>query len=166
MHIEDKLADLGLVLPAEPHAPPGFQFAFEWARVRGNRVYLAGHSAQHEDGSFAGPFGKVPSEVSVDDATDAARLAALSMLGSLSRAIGDLDRVSAWLTVSGAVNADSGFGQSTVVINGFSDLVTQVFGPAVGGHARTALGYAALPLNNAVVVAAEVEIEDRSRQHR
>ena len=159
MHIEETLADLGLVLPPEPEPPPGFQFAFEWARVRGNRVYLAGHSAQHEDGSFAGPFGKVPSEVSVDDATDAARLAALSLLGSLSRAIGDLDRVSAWLTVSGAVNADSGFGESTVVINGFSDLVTQVFGPAVGGHARTALGYAALPLNNAVVVAAEVEID-------
>ncbi|MBD0323270.1 MAG: RidA family protein [Aldersonia sp.] len=164
MRIEEKLTELGLVLPVEPEPPPGFEFAFEWARVRGSRVYLAGHSAQHPDGSFAGPFGKVPVDVSVDEAIDAARATALSMFGSLSRAIGDLDRVSAWLNVAGAVNAADGFPQSTVVINGFSDLVMQVFGARIGGHARTALGYAALPMNNAVVVSAEVEIDGRSSE--
>jgi enamine deaminase RidA (YjgF/YER057c/UK114 family) len=159
MRIESKLADLGLVLPPAPQPPPGFQFSFEWARVRGNRVYISGHAAQKPDGSLAGPFGKVPSEVSIDAATDGARLVALSVLGSLARAIGDLDRISAWLTVTGAVNADSGFPQTTTVINGFSDFVCEVFGPDVGGHARTALGYAALPLNQSVIIAAEVEID-------
>ena len=158
MHIENTLAELGLVLPQAPEPPPGFQFAFEWVRVRGNRLFVAGHSAQHPDGSFAGPFGKVPSEVSVDEACDAARLTALSVLGSIERAVGDLDRITAWLTVSGMVNADSGFPQSTVVINGFSDLIVQIFGPQVGAHARTAVGVASLPLNNAVLVSAEVEI--------
>ncbi|MCX5043687.1 RidA family protein [Aldersonia sp. NBC_00410] len=159
MRIEAKLAELGLTLPAAPEPPPGFQFAFEWARVRGSRVYLSGHSAQQPDGSFAGPFGRVPTEVSVDDAIDAARAAALSMLGTLARTLGDLDRVSAWLTVSGAVQAAPGFPQTTVILNGFSDLVTQVFGAQVGAHARTALGHSALPMNNAVVISAEVEID-------
>lgn len=158
MHIESKLAELGFTLPAAPEPPPGFQFAFDWVRVRGNRLYASGHSAQTADGSFAGPFGKVPSEVSIDDACDAARLAAVSMLGSIARVIGDLDRITAWLTVTGMVNADNGFPQSTVVINGFSDFVTQLFGPEVGGHACTAVGHAALPMNNAVVAAAELEI--------
>lgn len=159
MRIEAKLNELGLVLPDAPEPPPGFQFAFEWARVRDNRVYLSGHAAQHADGAFAGPYGRVPSEVSVDDAIEAAYATALSMLGTLSRALGDLDRISAWLTVAGAVNADPGFPQTTVIVNGFSDLITQLFGPRVGGHARTALGYSALPLNNAVVISAEVEID-------
>ena len=158
MRIEAKLTELGLVLPAPPEPPPGFQFAFEWARIRGHHVYLSGHAAQHPDGAFAGPFGRVPTEVDVDDAIEAARATALSMLGSLARALGDLDRISAWLTVSGAVNAEPGFPQTTVIMNGFSDVITQVFGPRVGGHARTALGHTALPLNNVVVISAELEI--------
>ncbi|NMN97789.1 RidA family protein [Antrihabitans stalactiti] len=158
MHIETKLADLGFALPPAPEPPPGFQFAFEWARVRGNRVYLAGHGAQNPDGSLAGPFGKVPSEVSVDAACDSARLVAVSMLGSLSRAIGDLDRITAWLLVSGMVNADSGFPQSTVVLNAFSDFLLVLFGPDIGAHARTAIGVASLPMNSSVIVSAEVEI--------
>ena len=63
MQIEAKLQALGLVLPAPPKIPPGFQFSFAWTRVRGNRVYVAGHGPQAPDGSFPGPFGKVPSEV-------------------------------------------------------------------------------------------------------
>ncbi|MBJ8348734.1 RidA family protein [Antrihabitans sp. YC2-6] len=162
MHIEEKLRELGIALPPAPEAPPGFQFAFEWVRVRGNRAYVSGHSAQQPDGSLAGPFGKVPSEVSVDSACDAARATALSMLGSLQRELGDLDRIEAWLSVSGMVNADSGFPQTTVVINGFSDLILCIFGPVVGAHARSAVGLAALPMNNAVVISAEVEISPAS----
>lgn len=159
MHIERKLEELGFILPAEAHAPPGFQFSFEWVRVRGNRAYVTGHSPQRADGSMAGPFGAVPSHISLDEATDAARDTALAVLASLQRAIGDLDRISAWLTVSGMVNADHGFTQTTTVINGFSDLILQVFGPEVGAHARSAIGTAALPMNNAVVVSAEIEID-------
>ncbi|WP_072806892.1 RidA family protein [Rhodococcoides yunnanense] len=159
MHIERRIAELGFVLPAQAEAPPGFQFSFEWVRVRGNRVYVSGHSPQHPDGTLAGPFGPVPSEVSLDAATDAARDTALAVLASVRRAIGDLDRISAWLTVSGMVNADHLFTQTTTAVNGFSDLILQVFGPEIGGHARTAIGVAALPMNNAVVVSAELEID-------
>ena len=94
----------------------------------------------------------------MDSACDAARATALSMLGSLQRELGDLDRIEAWLSVSGMVNADSGFPQTTVVINGFSDLILCIFGPIAGAHARSAVGLAALPMNNAVVISAEVEI--------
>lgn len=158
MEIEAKLQALGLVLPAAPKVPPGFTFSFAWTRIRGNRVYVAGHAAQAPDGTFVGPFGKVPSEVSLADAQAAARATALSMLGSLKRALGDLDRITAWLMVYGMVNADSGYAQTTNAINGFSDLILELYGPEVGEHARIAVGMATLPLNNAVTIAAEVEI--------
>ncbi|MGA9869757.1 MAG: RidA family protein [Rhodococcus sp. (in: high G+C Gram-positive bacteria)] len=159
MRTERLIEELGFVLPEHAEAPPGFEFSFDWVRVRGNRVHVSGHSPQHPDGALAGPFGAVPSEVSLEVATDAARDTALAVLGSVRRAIGDLDRISAWLTVSGMVNADHGFTQTTTVVNGFSDLVLQVFGPEIGAHARSAVGVAALPMNNAVVVSAEIEID-------
>lgn len=158
MIIEAKLQTLGLVLPAAPKAPPGITISFAWTRVRGNRVYVAGHAAQAPDGSFVGPFGKVPSEVSLDAAKAAAQATALSILASLKRAVGDLDRVTAWLMVYGMVNADPGYAQTTNAINGFSDLILALYGPEVGEHARIAVGMATLPLNNAVTIAAEVEI--------
>jgi hypothetical protein len=105
--------------------------------------------------------------VNLDDA--AARLTllegvaantALSVLGSLQRALGDLDRVTAWLMVYGMVNADPGYSQTTHAINGFSDLIVDLYGPEVGAHARVAVGMAALPLDNAVVIAAEVAVAD------
>ncbi|MFC4245160.1 RidA family protein [Gryllotalpicola reticulitermitis] len=156
--IDDRLAERGLVLPQPARPPAGFAFSFDWVKVVGNRVIVSGHSPQGEDGRLIGPFGKVPSEVSLDDATTAARATVLSVLGSVRRAIGDLDRITSWVSVSGMVNADSGYGETTNAINGFSDLVLDLFGPEVGAHARTAVGYAALPLNNAVVVAAELQI--------
>ena len=158
MQIEAKLQALGLVLPEAPQAPPGITFSFAWTRIRGNRVYVAGHSAQAPDGKYTGPFGKVPTEVSLDEAHAAARATALSMLASLKRALGDLDRITAWLMVYGMVNADPGYPQTTNAINGFSDLILELYGPEVGQHARIAVGMAALPLNNAITVAAEVEI--------
>ena len=158
MHIEEKLHSLGLVLPAAPKTPPGFKFSFAWTRRRGNRIYLAGHSAQAPDGSFVGPFGKVPTEVSLEAAQEAARNTALSMLASLKRELGDLDRVTAWLMVYGMVNAEPGYPQTTNAINGFSDLVIDLYGVEVGQHARIAVGMATLPLNNAVTIAAEVEV--------
>jgi enamine deaminase RidA (YjgF/YER057c/UK114 family) len=156
--IEARLAEMGLSLPEPAVPPPGFEFSFQWVRVRGSRVLVSGHSPQAPDGTLAGPFGKVPSEVSIEQATAAARATVLSVLGSVRRAIGDLDRITAWVTVTGMVNADSGYGQTTNAINGFSDLVLELFGRDVGTHARTAVGYAALPLNNAIVVGAELEI--------
>ncbi len=159
MRIEAKLDELGLVLPAEMKVPPGTAVPPLWIRIRNSIAYVSEQSARNPDGTAAGPFGKVPSEVSVDHARLAARGAALSILGTLQRELGDLDRISAWLSVTGMVNADSGFAGTSAVINGFSDLIIEMFGPEVGAHARTSPGMAALPGNSAVVIAAIVEID-------
>lgn len=84
---------------------------------------------------------------------------ALAILASLKRELGDLDRVSAWLTVTGMVNATPGFGETPNVINGFSDLILSLYGPDAGARARTAPGVATLPVNTPVIILAEVEIE-------
>jgi enamine deaminase RidA (YjgF/YER057c/UK114 family) len=139
-------------------APPGARLPFAFVRVRGERALVAGHGPQAPDGSLAEPFGKVGAEVSVDQAYASARLTALSVLGSLQRELGSLDRVSAWLRVFGMVNAAPGFRDEPRVINGFSDLILEVFGPEVGGHARSAIGVAELPWGIPVEVEAEVLI--------
>ena len=158
MQVEAKLEELGLALP-EVAKTPGVELPFSWVRVRGNRAYVSGHGPQNPDGSLAGPWGKVGAEVSLEEGYRAARLAALSVLSSLKRELGDLDRVTAWLRVFGMVNAAPGFTQTTRVINGFSDLILELYGPEVGRHARAAVGMAELPFGIPVVIEAEVEIE-------
>jgi enamine deaminase RidA (YjgF/YER057c/UK114 family) len=95
--------------------------------------------------------------VSIEQAVDSARLAALSVLASVRRAVGDLDLITAWVSVTGFVQAEPGYARTTAVLNGFSELVLAVFGHEVGDHARTAIGVTALPLNLPVVVAAELQ---------
>ncbi len=158
MRIEARLQELGLVLPEQPKPPPGIELSFAWVRSRGDRAYVSGHGPLNADGSVAGPFGKVGAEVSPEQGYEAARLTALSVLGSLKRELGDLDRVSAWLTVHGLVNAAPDFVRTTNVINGFSDLILELYGPEAGTHARVAPGVATLPLGLPVTIAAEVEI--------
>ncbi len=97
-------------------------------------------------------------EVSPEQGYEAARSTALSVLSSLKRVLGDLDRVSAWLMVHGMVNAAPGFAQTTNVINGFSDLILALYGPEAGDHARSAVGMAGLPLGMPVEIEAEIEI--------
>jgi enamine deaminase RidA (YjgF/YER057c/UK114 family) len=158
MEVEARLEELGLVLPEPLKAPPGLQLPFSWVRVRGNRAYVSGHGAQNPDGSLAGPFGKVGAEVSLEQGYEAARLTALSVLGNLKRTLGDLNRLSAWLRVFGMVNSAPGFNQQPNVINGFSDLIIEVYGSEVGDHARSAVGMAELPLGLPVEIEAEVEL--------
>jgi enamine deaminase RidA (YjgF/YER057c/UK114 family) len=158
MRIEERLEALGLVLPEPFPAPAGVRVPFSWVRLAGNRAYIAGHGPQGPDGPMAAPFGKVGLDVTVDEAYQAARLTALSILGSLKREIGDLDRVTAWLRVFGMVNVAPGFNQTTRVINGFSDLILELYGPEIGRHARAAVGMAELPFNIPVEIEAEVEI--------
>jgi enamine deaminase RidA (YjgF/YER057c/UK114 family) len=161
MTVEAKLKELGLVLPEPVKLPPGVVAPFAWVRVYQDRAYIAGHGPQNPDGTPAGPFGRVGTEVSAEQAYTAARLALLAILGSLKRALGDLDRVAAWLMVSGMVNVAPGFTQTTNVINGCSDLLLELYGPEVGQHARTAIGVAQLPVNLPVVIAAEVALRER-----
>ncbi len=108
--------------------------------------------------SNASPLGKVGAEVSEAQAYAAARLTALSLLGSLQRSLGDLDRIVAWSRVFGMVNSAPGFVRQPSVINGFSDLILEVFGAVVGAHARSAVGLFELPFRIPVEIEAEVEI--------
>jgi enamine deaminase RidA (YjgF/YER057c/UK114 family) len=156
--IEERLAKMGLVLPAAVRPPAGVRLPFASVRVRGKRAYISGHGPFNADGSLAGPFGKVGTDVSVEQAYQSARLTALSILGSLKRELGELERVSAWLRVFGMVNSAPGFDQQPRVINGFSDLILELYGPERGAHARSAVGMAELPFNLPVEIEAEVEV--------
>jgi enamine deaminase RidA (YjgF/YER057c/UK114 family) len=154
--VESKLKELGLTLPPPMKVPDGMVLPFPWINVRGDRVFVSGHGPQNPDGSLAGPFGKVGAEVMPEQANEIARKVGLSILGSLQREIGDLDRIAGWARVFGMVNSAPGFDRHPAVINGFSDLILAVFGPEIGRHARSAIGVAALPFNIAVEIEAEV----------
>lgn len=155
--IEERLSALGLVLPAPLKLPLGVVLPFEMVRVVGNRAMISGHGPQNADGSLATPLGKVGRELTVEQGYDAARLAALSVLGSLQRTLGDLDRITAWTRVFGMVNSAPGFNRQPGVVNGFSDLILDLYGAEVGGHARSAVGMAELPFDIPVEIEAEVE---------
>jgi enamine deaminase RidA (YjgF/YER057c/UK114 family) len=157
--ISSKLEALGLVLPPPIKLPPGMVLPFSWVRVRGDRAYVSGHIALQADGSIAPPLGKVGAEVTQEQGYEAARLTALAVLGSLQRELGDLNRIAAWLRVFGMVNAAPGFDRFPLVINGFSDLIIELFGTERGGHARSAVGLAGLPFGAPVEIEAEVQIQ-------
>ena len=121
------------MLPGPLETLPGLVLPFSWVHVRANRAYVSGHGAQEPDGSLATRLlGKVGETVSEEEAYEAARLTALAVLGNLKRELGDLDRVTAWLRVFGMVNSAPGFDQQPNVINGFSDLILQLYGPTPG----------------------------------
>ncbi|MCY4536896.1 MAG: RidA family protein [Chloroflexi bacterium] len=157
MHIEEQLANMGLGLPSPIKVPAGVKLPFSFVRVYDGQAYISGHGPQNADGSIAGPLGKVGVDLSVEQGYEAARLVGLSMLGSLKRELGDLDRISAWLRVHGMVNCAPDFAQQPAVINGFSDLILALYAER-GAHARSAVGMAALPFNMAVEIEALVAI--------
>jgi enamine deaminase RidA (YjgF/YER057c/UK114 family) len=163
--VEEKLKALNLTLP-EPIkglSPDMKKMPPSWIRIRGNRAFISGHGPQKPDGSIAGPLGKVGTgkgdDVTLGQAYQAAQLATLSILGTLKGEIGDLDRVTAWLMINGFVNVAPGFTQTTAVINGCSEFISELYGPEVGQHARTAMGVATTPFGVPVIIAAEVEID-------
>ncbi|HWG66129.1 MAG TPA: RidA family protein [Rhodanobacteraceae bacterium] len=156
--IEARLAESGLTLPPAVKPPPGVVLPFRFVRVFGNRALISGHSPQAADGVVAGPFGKVGRELTVEQGYAAAKLTALSMLGSLQRELGDLDRVKRWVRLFGMVNSAPGFDNQPAVINGCSDLILQLWGDEAGAHARSAVGMAELPFGIPVEIEGEVEI--------
>lgn len=153
---EDKLASMGLVLPEPLKLPPGMTLPFPWVNVRGDRAFISGHGPQEADGSPAGPYGAVGEDVSIEEAYETARKVGLSMLGSLKRELGNLDRIAGWCRVLGLVNCAPRFSNTPSAINGFTDLILDVFGPEVGRHSRSAIGVNGLPLNFPVEIEAEV----------
>ena len=156
--VEERIHALGLVLPAPMKVPAGVVLPFPFVRISGTRAFISGHGPANTDGSRAGPLGKLGRDLTVEQGYASARLTALAILGSLKRALGDLDRITAWNRVFGMVNSGPGFNQQPSVINGFTDLILELFGPAIGAHARSAVGMAELPFDIPVEIEAEVEI--------
>ncbi len=156
MDIEAKLNEMGLVLPAPVQVPDGVKLPFSFVRVYGYQAYISGHGPQNTDGTIAGPFGKIGADLTVEQGYDSAKLVALSMLGNLKRELGDLNRIKAWLSVFGMVNCAPDFGHQPAVINGFSDLILELFGAERGAHSRSAVGMSSLPFNIPVEIEATV----------
>lgn len=156
--IEDRLSALGLQLPQPIKLPPDVVLSFPWVRIHGDRAFISGHGALAPDGSIAKPLGKVGRDLSLEEAYHAAKLTGLAILASLKASLGDLDRVESWLRVFGMVNADESFNRYPLVINGFTDLIADLYGSERGAHSRSAIGVAGLPFNLAVEIEAEVAI--------
>ena len=152
MKIEAKLEAMGLILPA-PLVPPG---NFELVTMHRGLAYVAGHGPFH--GSTLLVEGLVGRDLTIDQAYEAARLTALSILASLKRELGELDRVTRWLRAVGYVHCAPGFAQNAAVVNGFSDLIVELWGEA-GRHARSAPGQGPSPLNVPIIVDAIVALE-------
>jgi enamine deaminase RidA (YjgF/YER057c/UK114 family) len=153
--IEEKLSELGLELPAVFAAPPPIEFKFDLVRVVDGAAFVSGHGPL--DGSKVLMQGKVGSDLTIEQGYEAARLTALSVLASLKDELGELDRVKQWVKLLGLVNCAPGFNATPPVVNGFSDLVLELWGDA-GRHARSAIGAAELPFDIPVEVEAIVEV--------
>ena len=153
--IEDRLAELDLELPRAFAAPPGVEFKFDLVRVSGDVAYVSGHGPQ--DGADVLMNGKVGNELSVEQGYEAARLTGLSVFRSLKQELGELDRVTGWVKALGLVNCAPGFNKTPAVVNGFTELVLEVWGDA-GRHARSAIGAAELPFDWPVEVEAVVAL--------
>jgi len=147
----EKLSSLGLTLPAVP-----VPFAAYVNCVRsGNLLFLSGGLPIDGDKKV---IGKVPTEVSIDEAREGARMIVLNRLAVVQDEIGSLDKVRQIVALNGFVNSEPDFYGHPQVINGASELLVEIFGDK-GKHSRTALGAAALPLNVAVEINLIVEVE-------
>ena len=155
--IESRLNELGLTLPAPLTPPPDAKFNFELVKVHNGLAYIAGHGPF--DGSTPLVQGVVGGDLTVEQGYEAARMTGLSMLASLKRELGDLDRVTQWLRAVGYVQCAPDFGQNPAVVNGFSDLIVELWGDA-GRHARSAPGQGPSPYNVPIIVDAIAAVSE------
>jgi enamine deaminase RidA (YjgF/YER057c/UK114 family) len=152
--IEQRLDSLGITLKV-PTLPKGINIAL--AVKTGNLIYLSGNGPRTNDGVRI--TGKVGTDLTVEEGYDAARITAINHIAILKSEIGDLNKVVRIVKVLGMVNADSSFTQQPAVINGYTDLMVEVFGER-GRHARSAVGMASLPFNLACEVEAIVQVQE------
>ncbi|MDQ4100213.1 MAG: RidA family protein [Chloroflexota bacterium] len=149
MRVEQRLEELNITLP-EPVQPAANYV--RWIQT-GNLLFISGTgpSAEH-------PTGKVDTEISTEQAYQAARSVGLQLLATAKQALGDLDRITRTVKVLGMVNSAPGFGGQPQVINGCSDLLVEVLGEA-GRHTRSAVGFVALPNQISVEIECTFEFE-------
>ena len=156
---EERLIDLGYELPLPIIIPKGLHLPFSFVNIKKNRVFISGHPRHSSGGKIDGPYGKVGKDLSMEEANFAAKEIALSVLSNVKHEIGELSRITGWCRVFGMVNSIPEFNEQHLVINGFSDLIIEIFGKQIGNHSRSAIGVAGLPMNFAIEIEGELEIE-------
>ncbi len=141
MGAEARLKERNITLP-QPATP----LANYVGAVRvGNLMFVSGHGPLRVDGKPSAR-GKVGRELTVEQGYQVAREVGLALLATIRASVGSLDRIKRVVKVLGMVNSAEGFGDQPRVVNGFSDLMVEVFGDAIGKHARSAVGMAELPM--------------------
>jgi enamine deaminase RidA (YjgF/YER057c/UK114 family) len=150
VRVLDRLAELGLEIPPAQVVPEGVRLTYRRLVRHGGIVYVAGHGPTWGDG-WGSKLGKIGRELTIEEGVDAARLTALNVLGTIERELGDLDGVACWLKINGYVNAVDGFTEQARVVNGFSDLILELYG-LERLAARTSLGVPDLPFGMPVEV--------------
>lgn len=153
MNVEKKLEELGLVLPPAP-SPAGI---YKPVVITNNHLYVSGQPPKREDGTLI--LGKVGTDLTLEEGILAARQTGLTMLATIKNEIGDLDQIKRLIKSLGMVNCLPGFEKFPKVINGYSQLMADVFGESNGIGARSAVGML-LPGNVAVEIEAIFELND------
>ena len=144
---EERLEELGIELPE--FSKPSANYV-KWRQVD-NLLFLAGDGSDMK--------GRLGDDLTVEQGYQAARMTGVDILSTLKAACGDLSRIKQFVKVKGMVNSTSDFYDQPKVINGFSDLMVEVFGEK-GKHARAAVGMVSLPSNIAVEIEVIVELEE------
>jgi len=150
---EARLSELQITLPEPPQPVANYVNGVR----AGNLIFLAGKGPRRADGSEI--TGKLGQDVSIEEGYEGARLTAINQLSVLKAMLGDLNKVKRIVKVLGMVNSDPSFVDQPKVINGFSDLMVEVFGER-GRHARAAVGMTSLPRGQAVEIELVVEVYD------
>lgn len=153
MSIEDNLAAMGLSLPSVPQPVATYVPAVR----TGNLVFCSGQLPIAQGALTC--RGSVEDEISEDQAYDAARIAALNSLAAIKSVLGDLDKITRIVRVTGYVSSAMGFTNQPVVVDGASDFLVKLFGEK-GRHARSAVGVYQLPLDAPVEIEVVVEVSD------
>jgi enamine deaminase RidA (YjgF/YER057c/UK114 family) len=149
---ERRLEELGLELP--PQSKP--VAVYVPAVITGNLLFTAGHIPRTPDGEVL--QGRIGKDLTLEQGAEAARLVGLHILSTVRGTLGSLDRVVRLVKVLGMVNCTPEFTAQSQVVNGFSELMVQVFGDEAGKAARSAVGMGSLPLNTAVEIEAIFDI--------
>lgn len=153
-NVEQKISEMGIEL-RDPSLPDA---TYVKSVRTGNLIFLSGHGPQKPDGSYI--TGKMGTGIlTIEDGQYAARLTGIALLSTLKYEIGNLNLVKRIVKVLGMVNAESDFTQHPQVINGFSDLMVEIFGDR-GKHSRSAIGMGSLPANIPVEIEMIVEVVD------
>lgn len=154
MSAEAKLTELGITLPPAPQ-PGG---VYKPLVIAGNLAYLSGHGPCHDGANYL--TGRVGADMTLDEGKEAARMVGLSLLATIQKELGSLDRVVRVIKTLALVNSSDDFTQQPQVVNGYSELFAEVFGPDAGVGARSAIATNTLPGNIPVEIEVILEIKD------